>query len=120
MQQTDATSQGTVTIGPGTMYGIFSTLEKQGLIKLTKEEERRKSYILTDKGKEVLREQIKRLLLYLVNFLLPLWISVFVTTRDPNPSPVRIGINLMMSILVLVYIYAVIGILWRIKQLKKS
>jgi DNA-binding PadR family transcriptional regulator len=61
MQQTEQTSQGTVTIGPGTMYGIFSTLEKQGLIKLTKEEERRKSYILTDKGKEVLREQIKRL-----------------------------------------------------------
>jgi DNA-binding PadR family transcriptional regulator len=61
MQQTEATSQGTVSIGPGTMYGIFSTLEKQGLIKLTKEEERRKSYILTDKGKKVLREQIKRL-----------------------------------------------------------
>jgi DNA-binding MarR family transcriptional regulator len=61
MQQTEQTSQGTVTIGPGTMYGIFSTLEKQGLIQLTKEEERRKCYTLTEKGKKVLREQIIRL-----------------------------------------------------------
>jgi DNA-binding PadR family transcriptional regulator len=61
MQQTEETSQGTVSIGPGTMYGIFSTLEKQGLIQLTKEEERRKCYTLTEKGKKVLREQIIRL-----------------------------------------------------------
>ena len=61
MQQTAATSQGTVTIGAGTMYGIFSTLEKQKLIRLIKEEDRRKCYSLTDKGKQVLREQVKRL-----------------------------------------------------------
>jgi DNA-binding PadR family transcriptional regulator len=61
MQQTEEISQGTVTISPGTMYGIFSTLEKQGLIQLTKEEERRKCYSLTEKGKRVLREQIIRL-----------------------------------------------------------
>ena len=61
MQQTEATSQGTVTIGPGTMYGIFSTLEKQGLIRLAKEEDRRKCYLLTDKGKKVLKEHIRRL-----------------------------------------------------------
>jgi DNA-binding PadR family transcriptional regulator len=58
MQQTAETSQGTVTIGPGTMYGIFSTLEKQGLIRLAREEDRRKCYSLTDQGKKVLREHI--------------------------------------------------------------
>lgn len=61
MQQTEATSQGTVVIGPGTMYGVFSALEKQGLIVKTQEEERRKYYTLTELGRQVLREQVKRL-----------------------------------------------------------
>jgi DNA-binding PadR family transcriptional regulator len=43
------------------MYGAFSTLEKEGLITMVKEEERRKTYTLTGKGKQVLTEQIHRL-----------------------------------------------------------
>ena len=56
MQKVEEMSQGTVKIGPGTLYGAFSRLEKEGLIKMIKEEERRKSYALTDKGREGLRE----------------------------------------------------------------
>jgi len=39
--------------------GVFSTLEKEGLILKVKEEERRKYYLLTRKGKEVLSAQVK-------------------------------------------------------------
>jgi DNA-binding PadR family transcriptional regulator len=61
MQKVESTSDGTVSIGPGTLYGAFTTLEKEGLITMVKEEERRKSYNLTIKGREVLKEQISRL-----------------------------------------------------------
>jgi DNA-binding PadR family transcriptional regulator len=61
MQKTETLSSGTVSIGPGTLYGAFTTLEKEKLIMLVKEEERRKSYILTEKGKKVLAGQIHRL-----------------------------------------------------------
>lgn len=61
MQKVEAISEGTVVIGPGTLYGAFSTLEKQGLIAMVKEEARRKSYALTERGREVLAEQVRRL-----------------------------------------------------------
>jgi len=61
MQKVERISEGTVSIGPGTMYGAFSNLEKEGLIAMVKEEERRKSYALTEKGRQVLVEQIRRM-----------------------------------------------------------
>jgi DNA-binding PadR family transcriptional regulator len=61
MQQVEKISDGMIKIGPGTLYGVFSTLEKEGLILKVKEEERRKYYLLTHKGKEVLSAQVKRL-----------------------------------------------------------
>jgi DNA-binding PadR family transcriptional regulator len=42
------------------MYGAFTTLEKEGLIAMVKEEDRRKTYLLTAKGRLVLAEQIRR------------------------------------------------------------
>jgi DNA-binding PadR family transcriptional regulator len=61
MQKVDVLSQGTVKIGPGTLYGAFQALEKEALIVKVGEEERRKSYALTSKGREVLKNQIERL-----------------------------------------------------------
>ena len=61
MQKVERISEGTVSIGPGTMYGAFSNLEKEGLIAMVKEEEHRKSYALTEKGRQVLVEQIRRM-----------------------------------------------------------
>ena len=61
MQKVDQISKGAVTIGPGTLYGAFSTLEKEGLIVMTGQEERRKIYALTEKGRQVLLEQIRRI-----------------------------------------------------------
>jgi DNA-binding PadR family transcriptional regulator len=61
MQTVAEISQGTVEVGPGTLYGAFSTLEKEGLIEKIREADRRKTYALTPKGQAVLREQIRRL-----------------------------------------------------------
>ncbi len=61
MQKVEEISKGTVKIGPGTLYGAFTSLEKEGLIVKVKEEDRRKSYVLTPKGKKALMNQIKRL-----------------------------------------------------------
>jgi DNA-binding PadR family transcriptional regulator len=61
MQKVEEISGGGVKVGPGTLYGVFNTLESQGLIIKVKEEDRRKSYTLTDKGRAVLISQIERL-----------------------------------------------------------
>jgi DNA-binding PadR family transcriptional regulator len=61
MQKVEAISQGMVKIGPGTLYGAFQALEKEALIVKVGEDERRKSYALTGKGREVLKKQIDRL-----------------------------------------------------------
>lgn len=61
MQKAKEISQGTVQIGAGTLYTIFSTLEKEALIKMVSEADRRKTYMLTAKGKQVLLQQIYHL-----------------------------------------------------------
>jgi len=63
MQQVEKVSKGMVKIGPGTLYGAFSTLEKEGLIEMVSEENRRKNYLLTDKGKQVLALQAERVMI---------------------------------------------------------
>ena len=67
MQKVEILSRGTATIGPGTLYGMFTSFESEGLITMVKEEERRKSYLLTAKGKRVLARQIERLEIMLKN-----------------------------------------------------
>lgn len=60
MQKVEALSQGTVKLGPGTLYGAFTTLESEGLITKVAEVDRRKTYALTEKGRQVLKEHIRR------------------------------------------------------------
>ena len=69
MQKVEAMSRGTVKIGPGTLYGAFSTLEKEGLIVKVDEVQRRKSYMLTEKGRALLKEHIRRTEILLENGL---------------------------------------------------
>ena len=61
MQKVETLSENTVKIGPGTLYGAFQALEKEALIVKVGEEERRKIYALTEKGRTVLKEQVNRL-----------------------------------------------------------
>jgi DNA-binding PadR family transcriptional regulator len=67
MQKVSEISQGIVSLGAGTLYTIFSTLEKESLIEMVSEADRRKTYALTPKGKQVLRLQIQRLEVMVLN-----------------------------------------------------
>lgn len=50
-----------VKVGPGTMYAMLSKFEKNQIIRLTGEENRRKSYIITEAGRKMLLEEYERL-----------------------------------------------------------
>ena len=54
-------TNGEVTISPGTMYGSLSKMEKDGLISFVREENKRKIYIATDLGREVLDIELRRI-----------------------------------------------------------
>lgn len=61
MQRVAELSRGSVSVGPGTLYGAFVTIEKQRLIKKVGEEGRRKIYTLTALGNKVLAAHAGRL-----------------------------------------------------------
>lgn len=64
VQAVDAMTDGEIRLSPGTMYGSLSKMEKDGLIRFVREEEKRKIYQITDLGLEVLqleKRRIKRL-----------------------------------------------------------
>lgn len=52
---------GEIVISPGTMYGSLSKMEKDGLIRFVREEEKRKRYIITELGQEILDLELKRI-----------------------------------------------------------
>jgi len=54
-------TNGEVTISPGTMYGSLSKMEKDGLIIFVREEEKRKLYIISELGKQILHIEMKRI-----------------------------------------------------------
>ena len=54
-------TNGEVRLSPGTMYGSLSKMEKDGLITFVREEEKRKIYIITALGREVLSLEMKRI-----------------------------------------------------------
>ncbi|ARK32317.1 PadR family transcriptional regulator [Halalkalibacter krulwichiae] len=61
MNVIEEATKGAVKIGPASMYTIIKKLLKQELIYLYDESDsRRKTYFLTDKGREVLTEDIER------------------------------------------------------------
>ncbi|MGE6599945.1 PadR family transcriptional regulator [Bacillus proteolyticus] len=60
MSLIEETTNGAITIGPASMYTIIKKLLKQEWIYLHDgSDSRRKTYLLTDKGKEVLEEDVK-------------------------------------------------------------
>lgn len=64
LQQTQQLTGGEIRLSPGTIYGSLSKMEKDGLIRFTREEDKRKIYQITDLGREVLaleRGRIERL-----------------------------------------------------------
>jgi DNA-binding PadR family transcriptional regulator len=62
MDRVRSLSQGRVTVGPGTLYAMLAKFEEKDIIRLTAADGRRKSYIITDAGREELRKEYNRLL----------------------------------------------------------
>ncbi len=61
MEKVSQISNNRVTVGPGTLYTMLSKFEQHKIIKMTKEENRKKWYIITDSGKQMLQDEIDRL-----------------------------------------------------------
>lgn len=64
VQKVDLLTGGEIKLSPGTMYGSLSKMEKDGLICFVSEQDKRKKYIITQLGKEVLdleKQRIERL-----------------------------------------------------------
>ncbi len=61
VQKVQELTNGEIKLTPGTMYGSLSKMEKDGLIHFVREEDKRKIYIITDLGKEVLNLEMKRI-----------------------------------------------------------
>ena len=54
-------SNGRVSIGPGTLYAMLQKFEDNEIIEKTREENRKKWYLITDAGKQMLEDELKRL-----------------------------------------------------------
>ena len=61
MQEVEAISHGNVVVGPGTLYRLLARFESEKIIIQYDDDGRRKSYHLTDKGYDILKNEYTRL-----------------------------------------------------------
>ena len=61
MEKVRSLSRGRVSVGPGTLYAMLAKFEEIDIIRLTAADGRRKSYIITDAGREELKKEFQRL-----------------------------------------------------------
>ena len=62
MQDVDSLTSGTLTLGPGTLYGIIKRFRRAGLIEECEPDaERRRCYRLSRKGRRAAAEEAERL-----------------------------------------------------------
>ncbi|MBQ6899587.1 MAG: helix-turn-helix transcriptional regulator [Firmicutes bacterium] len=67
MQEIEELTGGRVIVGAGTLYTLLGRFEKEEIIEQVAEEERRKTYIITEKGRQLLDEEIQRLRMLLAD-----------------------------------------------------
>jgi DNA-binding PadR family transcriptional regulator len=64
VQDVSEMTGGRVILGPGTLYGAINSMLTKGWIRLyseDKESRKKKDYLITDAGKEVFNNEVKRL-----------------------------------------------------------
>ena len=61
VQRVEKLTDGEIRLAPGTMYGTLSKMEKDGIIRFVREEDKRKIYEITELGREVLQLELKRI-----------------------------------------------------------
>lgn len=62
MESVAQLSKERVKVGPGTLYSLLGKFEKENIIRETEVQGRKRSYIITDKGKEILLDEYRRLI----------------------------------------------------------
>ena len=62
LEMVRALTDGRVNIGSGTLYDLLEQFVKEGAIRETRVEGRRRSYIITEKGQQMLDREYGRLL----------------------------------------------------------
>ena len=68
MSKVSDMTDGRVRIGPGTLYNLLDQFAETGLIIETRTEGRKRSYILTEKGEKLLRDEYDRILLQIRDY----------------------------------------------------
>ena len=61
LDRVPAMTENRVSVGSGTLYNLLEQFLEEGMIVETKVEGRRRSYILTNKGKEMLDKEFRRI-----------------------------------------------------------
>ena len=61
MEQIRDMTEGRVTVGPGTLYNLLEQFCEAGMIRETKAQGRRRSYVITERGMEALAAEIERM-----------------------------------------------------------
>lgn len=61
VQNVEKLTDGEIRLAPGTMYGSLSKMEKDGVIEFLREEDKRKIYVITELGREVLELEMRRI-----------------------------------------------------------
>ena len=61
VQIVEKMTDGAIRLAPGTMYGSLSKMEKDGVIRFVREEDKRKLYEITPLGAEVLEIELNRI-----------------------------------------------------------
>lgn len=61
VQRVEQLTEGAIRLAPGTMYGSLSKMEKDGVIRFVREEEKRKIYEITELGREILQLEVRRI-----------------------------------------------------------
>lgn len=54
-------TDGRIRLGSGTVYGTLTKMQRDGIITVFADEKRKKTYEITENGKVLIREEIKRL-----------------------------------------------------------
>lgn len=69
MEKVNEMTEGDVSVGAGTLYALLPRFENIGYIQLLKEENKRKIYIITQKGKERLELEKEKMQKQVILFM---------------------------------------------------
>ena len=61
MERVGQITHGRVVIGPGTLYSLLESFEREGFIRQTRVEGRKRSYVITPEGVGRLEREVERL-----------------------------------------------------------